>query len=78
MQPLVNLYAKLTKHTLHVNPKCCYNLHAVTPLRRGIEDSVGKCHHVTVFRQRLTLQSENLQKNNAMMLLDVYLQGRIR
>ena len=49
-QPLVNLYVKLTNHTLPVTRVAkCHNLHTITFLHRGIKDSIGKCHHVTDF-----------------------------
>ena len=39
-------------HLTHVAK--CHTLHAVTSLHRGIKDSIGKCHQVTFFSERLT------------------------
>ena len=43
-----------------------------------IKDIIGKYHHVTVLPRKLTLRCQNLQKNNTIIVLDAYKQGRTR
>ena len=68
-QLLVQLYVKVTNHTLHVTRvfKCCHSLHVVTSSQRGTEDSIGKYHHVR-FPPEVDLTSPKLteeQRHNA-------------
>ena len=84
MQSLVKRYVKQTNHTLHMTrvAKCCHNLHNclhnITSLHRRIKDSIGKCHRVTIFPERLTLECQILEKNSAINLLHSCKQGRTR
>ena len=68
MRPLVKVYVKLTNRTLPVARVAkCHNLHAVTSLRRGMKDIIGKCHHVIVFPTQVDVILPKLteQRHNA-------------